>query len=343
MSNEIESIKTEIEALKQRLEELEKRLNELEATNRPEEKIEFQKHTAVKMSPLLMKKTETRIVTDLVLAYKDVLPGIKLHIRKRKARLQCDVNGVTRVIVWFGEGDGLLKLNYIFPNPESDGNDFGFKIADVEADWRTDSNDVAKLIKPAIEKLALASKKPSESVLRAFPTEPTPQYEQVKPFAKVEPMSKRPNGLMEAKVLFPVLAKGGSIIYPKQPFQVAVGKKKKVYYVNLSEIHLLESWGHPALQMPIDTSKGKGAGFGSNLAAESTLMRCGYSVAKDKKLTDAQRKEILYWAKEGGYLTKEEITSFIDWLIRTRWNMKNMDNAISKWQEDLMYVKGQLK
>lgn len=77
---------------------------------------------------------------------------------------------------------------------------------------------------------------------------------------------------------------------------------------------------------------------GYNLKDESLLHSMGYNVNSQLGLTKIERERILRYAIKYGVLTKGEICSHLDYLIRRSKKMKNMKNAIIKWQHDRKFV-----
>lgn len=77
----------------------------------------------------------------------------------------------------------------------------------------------------------------------------------------------------------------------------------------------------------------------SNLNTESYLHKLGYNVRSDNGLSAFDRQQILYDAIASHKLTRSEICSHLQWLIKYNQNKSNFQSAISKWKADLNYVK----
>lgn len=77
---------------------------------------------------------------------------------------------------------------------------------------------------------------------------------------------------------------------------------------------------------------------GTKLAQESILMQYGYNVSQVGGLSDKERQNILAVLIDYEVLSKSEIISYLDFFIRQRSHMSNMETAISKWEEDEEFV-----
>ena len=78
----------------------------------------------------------------------------------------------------------------------------------------------------------------------------------------------------------------------------------------------------------------------SSWAAESLLKQCGYSVAKDNDLSTKERHVILEFVIESGIMSKADVLSHLEWLVRQNSSRQNFKEAISKWNDDIMYLQG---
>lgn len=74
------------------------------------------------------------------------------------------------------------------------------------------------------------------------------------------------------------------------------------------------------------------------LAQESVLMQYGYNVSEINGLSAIRRQKILAVMIDNKVLSKSEIISYLDFFIRQRQNMSNMELAISKWEDDREFV-----
>jgi hypothetical protein len=77
----------------------------------------------------------------------------------------------------------------------------------------------------------------------------------------------------------------------------------------------------------------------ANLAKESIIRRCGYSVDTSKGLSDSDRLNILLWIIQSNILSEEEVKSFLNWLIHFNINNRHQEEAIRKWKRDLLLLK----
>ena len=77
-------------------------------------------------------------------------------------------------------------------------------------------------------------------------------------------------------------------------------------------------------------------------AKESLLYKMGYSVSKDNEVTEGKRHEILTTCVKNKVLTSYEIIDFLTWLINTRKTQEKYEVAVSKWEQDIVYIKENL-
>lgn len=78
----------------------------------------------------------------------------------------------------------------------------------------------------------------------------------------------------------------------------------------------------------------------SSWAAESILKQCGYSVAKNNNLTTKERHVILEFAVETGIMSKDDVLSHLEWLVRQNSSRPSFKEAVSKWNDDIRYLRG---
>lgn len=78
--------------------------------------------------------------------------------------------------------------------------------------------------------------------------------------------------------------------------------------------------------------------YGNKLARESLLMQYGYNVAQVNDLSDKRRHDILSFIIDNGILVKSEIISYLNFFISQSNSRNNMENAISKWKSDCVFV-----
>ena len=79
--------------------------------------------------------------------------------------------------------------------------------------------------------------------------------------------------------------------------------------------------------------------FFYNLSSESTLHLCGYTVSQNSYLTDDERQNILAYLVDKHILTKSEIISHLNFLIRTNRYNSNMEIALLYWNSDLNFIR----
>lgn len=76
---------------------------------------------------------------------------------------------------------------------------------------------------------------------------------------------------------------------------------------------------------------------------ESLLHKMGYNVSANNNLTQSQRCAILKAALDNGLLTKAEILSHLDYLIRRSVGRENLSAAAEKWKQDREFIRGTQK
>ena len=76
------------------------------------------------------------------------------------------------------------------------------------------------------------------------------------------------------------------------------------------------------------------------LAQQSILMQYGYNVSQTDDLTATQRHKVLAVLIDYDILSKSEIISYLSFFVEQRSKMKtkNMQLAIAKWEEDILFV-----
>ena len=75
-----------------------------------------------------------------------------------------------------------------------------------------------------------------------------------------------------------------------------------------------------------------------NWQQQSILNLYGYSVDKNKGLTDKQRQMILAFIIENDILSSHKVVDYLESFITLRKHNKRMQAAISKWRADISYV-----
>ncbi|WP_022757451.1 hypothetical protein [Butyrivibrio fibrisolvens] len=74
-------------------------------------------------------------------------------------------------------------------------------------------------------------------------------------------------------------------------------------------------------------------------APESILKMYGYNVSQKDGLSDTERRTILDLVIENNILPKKKCISHIEWCVREHSKRPNMELAISKWNNDLDYLR----
>lgn len=77
----------------------------------------------------------------------------------------------------------------------------------------------------------------------------------------------------------------------------------------------------------------------ANLADESILHMCGYSVNQTADLTVTNRHRILQFLLDSGISTKPEIINYLNFFVRRNGKRQNMEEAVRRWNEDLKWVR----
>ena len=79
--------------------------------------------------------------------------------------------------------------------------------------------------------------------------------------------------------------------------------------------------------------------FTNNLAAESTLKLCGYTVSQEKGFTSKERANLLANIIHNRIVSKPDVIQHLNWLIRMNGKKAGNDIAKEKWEEDLAFVR----
>ena len=80
--------------------------------------------------------------------------------------------------------------------------------------------------------------------------------------------------------------------------------------------------------------------YGMDLSPESLLRKCGYTVNANSRVTKEQRQKLLKAIIDNQLYTPSKIVSHFKFLISINNNVtsRDMSSAISKWQEDIIYL-----
>lgn len=117
-------------------------------------------------------------------------------------------------------------------------------------------------------------------------------------------------------------------------------KKCNTYFIMESTFRRLkESYSHIVCRICDEKTYQKSYYMGEmQLAQESILMQYGYNVSETTGLSSTARQKILAVMIDNNILSKSGIISYLDFFIRQRSHMSNMETAISKWEEDEEFV-----
>lgn len=72
--------------------------------------------------------------------------------------------------------------------------------------------------------------------------------------------------------------------------------------------------------------------------SQSILAKKGYNVQASVNLSDEERQHILKDCIDSNLVQIHDLLDFLNWLIKTREPMPNLQNAIAKWKRDIAFV-----
>ena len=98
-----------------------------------------------------------------------------------------------------------------------------------------------------------------------------------------------------------------------------------------------EKYGLPYLRLRTD-ARVSGSGRYATFRQNSELYLLGYSVSTVDGLDANSRRKLLAKIIDSKILPKHDIINHLEWLISSRSGMNNMDNAVSEWKADLLFV-----
>lgn len=75
-----------------------------------------------------------------------------------------------------------------------------------------------------------------------------------------------------------------------------------------------------------------------HLNSESILHKVGYNVSDKENLSQEERRNILKNIIESGLLTRSQVSSHLDYLIRRSKGQKRLQRAIEKWTSDRKFI-----
>ena len=73
----------------------------------------------------------------------------------------------------------------------------------------------------------------------------------------------------------------------------------------------------------------------NEFASQSILKRCGYSVSRQNTMTRQQRINLLQQIISNEILSRQQIMSFLNWLINFQGRNYAMKDALEEWKHDL--------
>lgn len=86
------------------------------------------------------------------------------------------------------------------------------------------------------------------------------------------------------------------------------------------------------------TKNGDFSDDGYDLADESPLRLCGYSVSQKAGLSQGERQTIISSCIESGAMTKASLIHLLNWFVEVNGAKKGNELALKKWYEDLDYT-----
>ena len=79
--------------------------------------------------------------------------------------------------------------------------------------------------------------------------------------------------------------------------------------------------------------------FGGTLEEESVLHLCGYNVNQTDDMSEGQRHIILEYLIKNHVMNKPEIIRYLDFFISRNGKKRNMEVAVSRWEDDVNWVR----
>lgn len=110
------------------------------------------------------------------------------------------------------------------------------------------------------------------------------------------------------------------------------------YFIGYEEyLHYRQIYG--VLLGNIKVTNGSFVQTETDLADESILHLCGYSVNQADNLSSTERHNILQYLIDSKVSNKPEIIEYLNFFIRRNGKRQNMDEAVRRWNEDLRWVR----
>ena len=121
------------------------------------------------------------------------------------------------------------------------------------------------------------------------------------------------------------------------PMTVFYSPEDGGYYLDISTYSgYRDKYGLPYVKLS-PAAKGKKRAL-IDLAEQSELFLYGYSVSQKDSLSESQRRKLLADLMDTGLMAKREIENHISWLIQQNGNNPLMENALSSWRKDILFV-----
>lgn len=110
------------------------------------------------------------------------------------------------------------------------------------------------------------------------------------------------------------------------------------YFIGYDEyIRYREKYG--VLLGNIKLSSGSFTTIAGNLADESILHVCGYSVNQTDNISSDNRRRILKYLIDSRVSSKPEIIGYLNYFIKRNGKKRNMEEAVRRWNDDLSWVR----
>ena len=143
------------------------------------------------------------------------------------------------------------------------------------------------------------------------------------------------HNLLHINAIVSILTADGMI---EKTFDAMYCSECNKYYIFESTYNYLKTLGHICCKIIEYQDLVENCSKFSAWQKKSLLAMYGYNVNKYHSLTPNKRHTILDFLIQNKIMRTYEIISHLEMLIRTRKNMKNMNDAIYKWKEDIDYV-----
>lgn len=151
--------------------------------------------------------------------------------------------------------------------------------------------------------------------------------------------AKERSSLEEVCAVFYVVKYDGAIIDICAPAFHLEGSND--YYIFDEDFISIENYGTPLcrrVDYDVYVRQRETDNDYSHLAEEGLLHSLGYNVDARVNLSEEQRHGVLAFAIESGFMSKDQVISFLDWLAHRGRNNYNLREAISKWREDRSWI-----